>query len=104
MMRLARAIVHPIAMLQTRSKDRRTWVQGLQSAHNAGVFPLWRRAHDDESSSSRERAHGFAQISQREYRAAAERIQGIDQDEIQIAPEAGVLKTVIQKEDVRPVF
>ncbi len=91
-------------MLQARAKDRRTRVERPQLPHNACILPLRRGAHDHESSRPRERAQRFAQISQRENRAAAERIQGIDQHQIQIAPQPGVLESIVQKEDVRPVF
>ena len=78
------------------------------SARNCRTMPAYSRsgaARMITKTPARESAlSGSRRLPKGKNRAAAERIQGVDEDQIQVAPEPGVLKTVVQQEDVRPVF
>ncbi len=67
--------------------------------------PARARAHDHENSGTR-RARSSVHAARPEeiHAPPRERVQSVDHHQIQIALEAGVLESVIEKENVRPVF
>src|SRR5262249_43469959 len=94
------AILHPRLRCDACAKDGRMPIPAAELLLDGGRKIGYLAAGDNDRVGATQSFDGLPQTADREDFAAAERVQRVDQDQIEIAGELYVLKAVVEHHDV----
>src|SRR5437870_4749921 len=93
-------MLHPFLRHDAGMKDRRPWIVLSQFIFDARERASVIAAGDDEQIGAAQLLHGLAQPSEREYVSAAERIEGVDQDDVHLSRKLQMLESIVEDQYV----